>query len=54
MYDMNTEPGHAELLQAVVHVPLSEYVVGSPRYEKLLEAMTNAQRFTWPSGMETR
>jgi hypothetical protein len=35
--------------EQIVHVDLREYAVGSPRYERLIEAMALAQRFTWPS-----
>lgn len=34
--------------EQVVHVPLSEYAIGSPRYERLHEAMQTASRFSWP------
>ena len=32
----------------VVHVDLAEYAVGSKRYERLMEAMNNNLRFSWP------
>ena len=32
----------------IVHVPLDEYQPGSPRYERLVEAMRGSRRFSSP------
>lgn len=50
-YDINSEPGHAELLASVSH-PVSEYQQGSERLERLYAAMELAHRFEWPSQLE--
>lgn len=36
----------------IIHVDLSEYQIGSPRYEQLHAAMQLNQRFQWPSNFE--
>ena len=51
MYNLNCEPGHAELFDAVAH-PLEEYAPGSPRLERLYEAMELANKYSWPSTLE--
>lgn len=52
MYDLNCEPGHQQLVDECVHVDLSEYQIGSPRYEQLHAAMQLNNRFQWPSQYE--
>ena len=48
MYDLNSEPGHAELVASVVHVDLKEYQVGAAHYEKLHQQIQERQRFNGP------
>jgi hypothetical protein len=36
--------------EQIVHVPLDEYAVGSPRYEKLWQSIQLAHRFSWDTG----
>lgn len=48
LYDLNCEPGHAELFNEVRHVDLSEYQPGSPHYEQLMAQLDLAQRFQQP------
>lgn len=50
MYNLNCEPGHAELFDQCTH-PLEEYAPGSERLQKLLAAMELAQKYQWPSMM---
>ena len=38
--------------EQVVHVPLDEYQVGQPRYERLLCQIKEASAFRWPSQRE--
>ena len=48
LYDMNTEPGHADV--PFTHVSLEQYAVGSERYEKLWASIEQANRFTFGDG----
>ena len=50
LYDMNSEPGHAELLASVSH-PISEYQQGSERLERLYQQIADANRFTQPEDL---
>lgn len=34
--------------EQVVHVDLADYQIGSPKYERLIQSMNDAVRFTWP------
>ena len=36
----------------VTHVPLDEYAIGHPHYERLLVQMHEASAFRWPSQRE--
>lgn len=38
--------------EQIAHIPLTDYAVGSPRYERLIQAMDEAQRFQFDSIME--
>lgn len=49
LYNMNSEPGHKDCAADVTH-PLADYAPGSPRLERLYEAMEQANKFTFGDG----
>jgi len=51
-YDMNWEPGHAELVAEVVHPDLADYQPGASHYETLMGQLEQAQRFQQPNQFE--